>query len=168
MSRTIAFRTATQAAIFELELKGQLSDGHWENDARSCWQIWCNTDVIVDPVYPGRDFHVDRTNFAFDSPKLTKIIGDRMRLYAVLTRAGYTQEQVTLLEKAFEFCSCIPRAEPANYLGDYWTAICKELSSFDLLLVYAQVHNGLAVYGKKELLADLREIKAACKIQMEA
>ena len=169
MSRTIAFRTATQAAIFELELKGQLSDGHWENDARSCWTTWCSADVIVDPVYPGRDFHVDRTAFAFDDPKLRKVIGDRMRLFAVLTRAGYTWDQVRVLEHAFDFCSCTPREAPVDEYGDeYWDKVRADLKTFDLDLVYKQVHNGLAVYTEKDLLADLREMKAACKIRREA
>lgn len=82
MRDTITFETITQAAIFEHELKGQISDGHWENDARSCYETWCDATVCVsdDEENLGRDFGVSK-NLGFGSKELFDIVGDRMCHY---------------------------------------------------------------------------------------
>ena len=159
MSKTIAFRTAAQAAIFEHEIKGQLSDGHWENDPQCDWRAWSDADVIVDPENVGRNFFVNgRKTFGLDNPTLTKVVGDRMRLYAVLARAGYTN--IDVAEKAFEFCSCEPIDEIPQHGGKYWENVRRELATMDLPRLHEEVADGLTTYRKKELLADLRDMKA--------
>jgi hypothetical protein len=83
MRDTITFETITQAAIFELEMKGQISDGKWENDAGSNWPIWCDAKVKIsdDEDDLGRDFRVSK-NLGFGSKSLFEIVGDRMTHYA--------------------------------------------------------------------------------------
>jgi hypothetical protein len=82
MKDTITFETITQAAIFDLELKGQISDGHWENDASSNYETWCDATVLVsdDEENLGRDFYVSK-NLGFGSKSLFDIVGDRMAHY---------------------------------------------------------------------------------------
>lgn len=82
MRDTITFETITQASIFEHELKGQISDGHWENDSGSCYETWCDATVCVsdDEDDLGRDFRVSK-NLGFGSKRLFDIVGDRMCHY---------------------------------------------------------------------------------------
>lgn len=82
MRDTITFENIEQAAIFELELKGQISDGHWENDASSNYRTWCDANVEVsdDEDDLGRNFYVSK-NLGFGSKRLFDIVGDRMMHY---------------------------------------------------------------------------------------
>jgi len=163
-TQTITFRTAAQAAIFEHEVKGQLSDGHWENDPRSCWQDWCRTDPIVGE-HVGTNFSPRRSAYGLDNPTLTKVVGDRMRLYAVLANLGHSLEDIDTLEHAFEFCGCEP-AEVPTHGGKYWEGVRAQLESLDLPALHKAVADGLTVYRKKELLADLREMKVAMRTRI--
>ena len=70
----IQFRTRAQVALWQEELTGQISDGMWENDPRSCWRQWCAADVAVGT--PGTVGYAPKRGFAF--AKLIPIIGDRM------------------------------------------------------------------------------------------
>ncbi len=82
MKDTITFETITQAAVFELELKGQISDGKWENDPSSNYETWCDAKVLVSDNEDdlGRDFYVSK-NLGFSSKELFEIVGDRMQHY---------------------------------------------------------------------------------------
>ena len=82
MKDSITFETITQAAIFEHELKGQISDGHWENDASSNYETWCDAEVKVsdDEDDLGRTFWVSK-NLGFGSKTLFNWVGDRMQHY---------------------------------------------------------------------------------------
>jgi hypothetical protein len=76
---TLAVRNQVQAALFEKELKGQLSDGMWENSSpREHWKPWCSAEVIVDPENVGRDFYADKDNYNFNSTFLLECVRDRM------------------------------------------------------------------------------------------
>jgi hypothetical protein len=92
MKDTITFETITQAAIFELELKGQISDGKWENDSGSNYRTWCDAKVLVsdDEDDLGRDFYVSK-NLGFGSNDLFDIVGDRMCHYG---RCGLIVERL--------------------------------------------------------------------------
>lgn len=82
MKDTITFETIEQAAIFELEMKGQISDGKWENDASSNYETWCDAEVKIsdDEDDLGRDFYVSK-NLGFGSKELFEWVGDRMVHY---------------------------------------------------------------------------------------
>jgi hypothetical protein len=84
MNNTITFATHTQAAIWNEELIGQISDGQWENTNNTDWEKWCDADVEVGSEI-GRNFkYVKKDNFMFNSKKLIEIVGDRMVVYAIL------------------------------------------------------------------------------------
>ena len=83
-SMNITFTKATQAMIFENEIKGQISDGAWENSRGTCWETWCDAIPVVGPV-AGRSFYVGRTGFNLHM--LVDVVGERMCLYARLALA---------------------------------------------------------------------------------
>lgn len=92
---TLAFRNAVQAKLFEEELRGQISDGHWENATPDGhWVPWCHATVIVDPANLGRDFHVNRDYYGFSSPFLFSCVGDRMLAIARTIRPDITEKQL--------------------------------------------------------------------------
>lgn len=161
--KTITFRTAAQAAIFEHEITGQISDGHWENSRGTCWEVWSSAEVAVGPNV-GRNFWVKRDTFNLNAKALLDVVSERMRLYAVLARAGYTGEQIEDLERAFDALSdgCPFRGAP-TYEGQYYDGVRARLAEYDLALVERQVKNGLEVYTRKHLVADLKEMKATMK-----
>jgi hypothetical protein len=74
----LAVRNESQRRLFEDELKGQLSDGMWENVAGDHWIAWCDATVVVDPDNVGRNFYARKDNYNFNSSALLDCIGDRM------------------------------------------------------------------------------------------
>lgn len=78
-----------QKIIFLTEMRGQISDGRWEN-ARpyNHYKFWCNIkadDVIVDKNKQGfikenGDDQVLKNNYVFASKSLLDIVGDRIIL----------------------------------------------------------------------------------------
>jgi len=75
---TIRVRTQAQKWLLEDELKGQISDGHWENTANNPYKDWATAKVIVDPKNPGRNFHTTKDNYQLNSKALLDVVGDRM------------------------------------------------------------------------------------------
>lgn len=79
---TIAFATAAQLLLWTSELRGQISDGHWENSRpHDHFRPWCDAKVIVDPQNLGRDFYAPKENYNFTSPDLltNEVVEGRMR-----------------------------------------------------------------------------------------
>jgi hypothetical protein len=114
MKDTITFETITQAAIFDLEFKGQISDGHWENDASSNYETWCDADVEVsgNGLSLGRNFYVSK-NLGFGSKKLFDIVGDRMCHYG---------RMALIAERLFPESSTADKITLASMLEDcIWT-----------------------------------------------
>lgn len=160
---TIAFRTPTQAAIFECELKGQISDGTWENTPGTGWQEWCSADVLVASTLEqvGRNFHPRKDNFNFARKDLVDIVGQRMKNYARLALAGVALSDIRRLADAVCDLDGNWRGVP-TYAGDYHDRVRTWLKRWNLnwvepLLAYDHV------YGDAELKADLTNIKAACR-----
>lgn len=160
--RTLSFRTATQAAIFECELKGQISDGHWENTSATGWQEWCNADVRVAPTPEdiGRDFHVVKDNFNFANKDLLDVVGERMKNYARLAIAGVNLADIRRLADAVTDLDGNWRGPP-TYEGKYHDDVREWLQRWNLEWVWARLTTN--TYGDKELRADLKEMKAAAR-----
>ncbi|MCD6214568.1 MAG: hypothetical protein J7J46_06290 [Candidatus Desulfofervidus sp.] len=77
MSKIINFRNKRQVTLYECELKGQISDGYWEN-ARPYdhWKIMCRAEAKVgDPLGP--NFRPRRA-YNFAAKDLIEVVGHRM------------------------------------------------------------------------------------------
>lgn len=75
---TIRVNTQAQKWLLEDELKGQISDGKWENSSNNPWQDWTAAKVIVDPKNVGRNFRTDKDNYQLNAKDLLDVVGDRM------------------------------------------------------------------------------------------
>lgn len=92
---TLRLRNNIQKALFEEELRGQLSDGYWENAGpREHWKPWCNATIVVDPHNVGRDFPVNRDRYGFSSPLLLSYVGGRMLLIAQRFQPSFTMRDL--------------------------------------------------------------------------
>lgn len=78
-----------QKIIFYCEMRGQISDGYWENmRPHDHWKIWSSLewdDIIVSDRLKGRTFDAKYSNYNFAAIELLKIVGERLaykiRLY---------------------------------------------------------------------------------------
>lgn len=81
MKNTLNFRNAIQVALWDEELRGQISDGYWENALPYEHYIpWCRCETAVDPLNLGRNFWANKDNYDLNSPSLLSndIVRDRM------------------------------------------------------------------------------------------
>lgn len=80
---TIGFSNKRQQILFECELKGQISDGYWENSRpHNHWIIPCRAETFItnDVSKLGPDWFIDR-KYNFAARDLLEIVGDRMIMY---------------------------------------------------------------------------------------
>lgn len=79
MKTTLNFRNTVQAALFECELSGQISDGNWENSRPyDHWKFLNDLQVGVNPENLGRNFYSVKKSYNFNDGELFKVVGDRM------------------------------------------------------------------------------------------
>lgn len=164
---TLYLRNPDQVALFEFELKGQLSDGHWENATPGDhWRSWCLSKVVVgDPV--GRDFDVRRDRYGLSSPFLLDIVGGRMLGQVRLARAFGFEAVRDDLESFIE-CNgnfkvgiYLKSMLGTGYFADKWAALKGKYQLDDLLKALND-----EAYGRRELVKDLRDIGRIMKIRI--
>lgn len=157
---TITFRTAEQAAIFDLELTGQFSDGHWENLRGNHWQPWCRAEVKVGPEV-GRTFHADKDNYNVAAKELLEVVGKRMMGYARIAKVlglEVAQQHGNNLVDWDTGLIKRPTYEGTTYdvSRGFWDALAAVPGTIERI-------NDVSSYTEKHLRADLREIKRTMK-----
>lgn len=170
MGNTLAFRNHIQAALFEVELKGQISDGAWENSRpHDHYKAWCNAKVIVEPTNLGKDFYAQRERYNFSSKDLLDVIGNRMLSYGRLSLI-FGWENVRLLENLLDM--------DGNYRGppDYqdhgtsthYADIRKQLNEFlgtpEHLQFVKNVVKNEDLFTMKDLKRELNDMKKTIKL----
>ena len=158
----IEFTTATAVALWEYELKGQFSDGMWENSRPyEHWKFWCALDAVVGPVdkvtkYP-YPWYCRKYSYGLNS--LLPIIGDRMLKIGQLASVGGEGYHVFAAAEYMpatlaEFANCKESGKWAyNFVAEHMKHISVDLA----VKFYA------STYTVKDLKADLKRIKAAIK-----
>ena len=163
---TLSFRNDVQATLWELELKGQLSDGHWENTRPDGhWRPWCNAMVVVEPANPGRDFLAAKESYQLCSKDLLDVVGRRMVSYARLCLV-FGRKQAKLLERALDMDGGfrgLPEY-PDHGTSTYWADIRKSLEGVNMELV-EEVVNSESLFTYKDLLHELKDMKAIIKMR---
>jgi hypothetical protein len=151
----LVLTSAVQAALFEYEIKGQLSDGAWEN-ARPLdhWHDWTNVTVVVGG-HPGRNFYPNKTTYDLEG-QLVLVVGDRMRALARLAMIGVDVELVRQCLDGDGNWIGAP-----TYAGKWYDGIREQLAQLDLTDIKSRFE--AAEYSTRELRRDLRSIKEAMK-----
>lgn len=155
----IYFRTYTQVALWECEIKGQISDGMWENSNPSAhWKFWCDlegTMAVDEPcVVPLDEKKYDVRKTRYGLSRLIPIIGDRMLKIGRLARAGGTIDACHgaeyMPETYEEWCECNKSGKwRHDFIAKYMESVIPSVAA-----AYYET-----VYTEKELRCDLKEIR---------
>ncbi len=105
MTDKIVFANNIQKALWENELRGQISDGVWENSRPyGHYKVWCNAKVEVakagEPT--GRNFWAEKDNYNLLAP--VEYVGDRMLIIAALAEM-FPKFEGRLPESVYDFKS---------------------------------------------------------------
>lgn len=164
-TKIIRFRTQDQVNLWNNEITGQLSDGHWENAIpNDHWKVWCDAEAVVDTEKQGVNFW-PKKKYNLLATELLEVIGNRMIGYVKLGRI-YGSESVRLLDHLFENDSTDSTENNwiykyvglPTYEGKYWDEIRTKLSVFNLTELQIAFNN--EQYTMKNLKTDLKEMKS--------
>jgi len=168
---TIFLANVAQAALFEHELKGQFSDGYWENARpNDHWKFWNELDVKVCPT--GQEPRVETwcpwniKKHSYGISNLYEYVGDRMLAIGRLARAtlvagpswdtfphgdfrGAAEDMPSTLEE-WRQCKATGKWK-YDFVARYMAPITDELA----VAFYA------ARYEQRDLSRDVKGIKAA-------
>lgn len=158
-SGTLVLRNQDQKVIWECELTGQLSDGQWENaQPYDHWEAWCYADVAVDPTNVGRDFYAKRTGYGFTRTAFLDEgfdMAGRIMGYVRVARAfGYDKDIRSIADYAKYGTSGKVSAEHREAI---------EACGGPERVKAAMEHE--ALYDRKQLMADLRDISRIIKVE---
>lgn len=155
---TITFRNDAQAVLWEHEITGQLSDGHWENSRpHDHWMCWCDAEVKVssESTQLGRDFTARREKYNLASSELLEIVGKRMINYVRLSK-HFGPTNVSLLTSTLDIDGNF-RGAP-TYKGEHYDKIREELKSFDLEEVRRVIEDE-SLFSWIDLIRELNDMK---------
>lgn len=179
---TITFETDAQAAIYENEMKGQISDGHWENTPGMDWRFWC--DLTTLSLESGgselgvSSYWVPSMKPGMSSKALYDCVGYRM---LAIARGSFVARELGLhpIKDAELMSYCIwgmddddgkPRWKGApKYMRDskneYYIETCRKIRSIDPVAALAAASRAIARYKDADCRKDTRRISAIAKRQ---
>jgi hypothetical protein len=158
---TIVFESHTQEMLWRCEIKGQLSDGMWENSrpwghARFWLYLESDTCVLGEKACVTSDGYARKVGYNLTG--LIKYVGDRMVAYGRMALAGgdedacraaeYMPDTLEEWERRLRDCDW-----QYSSVANQMVAVDHELAS----LFYG------TLYHMKDLRKDLREIKRVMK-----
>lgn len=154
---TIRVGNTAQKILFECELKGQLSDGHWENAVpHDHWQVPCAAKVVVanEGETAGITWYRKKA-YAFDSKQLLDVVGPRM-IYWVKFYSAFPQLSLDS-HWSFDLSDGWP-----EYRGEYWDKKRAGVLSATGCANYAEIMAKVNAeqYTEKDLVRDLRFLKS--------
>lgn len=182
---TITFRNEAQATLFEHELKGQISDGHWENFEGPEHRDYYNKDLCdygdrglcVDceedenPYWDhwkpwcdadvlvgkdvGRDFDAIYDRYELGDLDLLSVVGDRMVKYVRIAKI-YGFHSVEDLQLLLDLNGNF-RDAPKDK-GKYWDKVREIHASVDEDMFKSYIDSE-KLYSWKELVIDLVDMK---------
>jgi hypothetical protein len=162
---TMYLTTSSAIALFKGEIKGQLSDGMWENTRPDDhWHFWQDLNVVLgheNIVVANPQAWRNRcrkNNYALT--KLIPIIGDRMVKIGQMGQHTTDDQAIRageyMPETFVEWQTCkVADRWRYDFIADYMKSVNEELAR----AFYAFKDT----YGVKELKADLGRIKEAMK-----
>jgi hypothetical protein len=165
--KQIKFATKTQALLFELELKGQISDGYWENSKPyDHYRVICEAEVVVDPDQIGLNFYTSRS-YNFANATLVECVGDRMQLYVLLSK-----KFPSLSNSSIKSCNSgkwMWETKVGEPVPEYKQTFYKEMADVCNVHSYKELQILLSTLDKndyplKELRKDLKVINHTFKV----
>jgi hypothetical protein len=163
--KTLTVSNVAQRALFELELQGQLSDGHWENTRPlRHWHDWCECKVVVQPGMVGVNFYPVKDTYNFTAPALLECVGDRM-LRNARRAIAFGFERAQALHELEDLDGRIEMPD-TSYTGDYWDKKRADVAALgDELAEVQRVSEDAKLYSARQMRQDLRALKLIIKTQ---
>ena len=171
MQNRIVVKNLAQVVLYECEIKGQLSDGNWENS--SPWQHykpWCNAKAEVgEPI--GVNFYSNKNNYGLHT--LIQYVGERMQFMGALATL-FPDEAKKLMafeygrvpESVWEWNWYTEQASKSE-LPDYYSKVLDRWEKAGLTIEKIELVGRQQdyIYPMKQLRKDLTSIKKAMKVK---
>jgi len=155
---TIYFRNFTQKCLWDNELSGQVSDGHWENSRNSNWEFWCSLNTAVDEANPRVEARTSgKVEFGLANSMLLDIVGDRMLAMAKMSKVT-TDENVVKAAEYLEGINSEEELENAlKTASPYYQEKYKLIPDSDFKKMLT------VPYTKANMISDLKDMSAIMK-----
>lgn len=163
MSNTIFLKNKAQVILFEAELKGQLSDGFWENATPSDhWEVPVKAEVVVG-YEPHLTFRPSR-GYKFHNKDLFEMVGDRM-VFIVKVYKAFPQLDFGRHHTYAHLDSRDLRAKAQQGGHDsYWDKVLYNIETdTGMSFENAQARVEAQEYTVKQCRSDLRQISQVFK-----
>ena len=169
-NRICFVRNLAQKVLMDFELKGQMSDGHWEN-ARQDWRVWCDTKFLVSiddrlGTIGISDWKKRTARYNLAAKDLLDVVGDRMM---ASVRVCQRFPRLVNHQSAAEHC-----AEAALNNESYdWDWAKEYLSTVEKVIgkenmeEFNRVAKDTSLYTMKQMRKDLKDLKEIMKITLE-
>ena len=163
--RVCYVRNIAQKVLMDFELKGQFSDGHWEN-SRQDWKLWCDTDFIVSTdgklgtVGIG-DWKKRRARYNLSAKSLLEVVGDRMMAAVRVCQKFPKLADMREIRHAIEFVAeeaLNPSYPQMDYAREYQTKVEKVVGSKNMA-EFNRVAADTTLYTMKMMRKDLNDLK---------
>lgn len=165
-------------ALFDNEITGQLSDGAWENTVPyEHWRFWCNLKTEVNAGwgfrfgtrgYSSSLFPKKKTAYNLVGELVTDCdLSDRMRAYYIAAEAdlGLKEHDASyFVGYNGPLTADQVRKDLVSYKSEWHQKKLAELEANSLETTCAMMKAGWEVYTKKDLVNDLKTIKAQMKV----
>ena len=159
MEKVINFRNADQVFLYECELKGQISDGYWENaKPHDHYKPMCHATANVDPKNLGANFRTLR-RYNFAATDLVNVVGDRMMTFVrtkrIFPNLDFDDHWDWCLEDGAEYLRDAAKGRDA----DYWEGKIRKMEGFfGMSLEEAEKRLRSDPYSRKDLMRDLKDM----------
>lgn len=162
-----------QKILFLCEMKGQISDGQWENAPGDHWKVWSGlkwSDVGIGSNI-GRKFAATRDGYNFANKELVDIVGERMLFYVNIYK-NFPEKTEKLLEvysglpdsyEQVENIFNLKYAKDKNDPNDWYVKELKFYTDAGFTLADFKTVEENKLYTEKEMLADLSCLKKSFK-----
>jgi len=155
---TIYFRNWTQKCLWDVEISGQISDGHWENSANSNYKFWSGLNTAVDAANPRVDAKTyGNVKFNLTNGDLLDVVQDRMIAVAKMSKISKDEKIVGVADylegiSSLEgFQKTLASAQP--YMKEKLSLFSPELITQWLAVTYTE----------QNLKSDLRDMSDIMK-----
>ena len=116
---TIYFQNILQAALYENELTGQISDGYWENSTpRDHYHRPCAAAIVIDSKNPRVESdYLFKRRYNFANKELVDCVGERMKNIVMLAKAGYDNSVIRDFDDVDSYSHVLFSTSESN---EYW------------------------------------------------
>ena len=160
---TIFLKNKAQVILFETELKGQISDGFWENSSPSDhWEVPSSAEVVVG-YEPHLTFRPTR-GYKFHNKDLFEVVGERMIFYVKIYTAFPNLDFEAHHTYAHLSSHTLRETVSREGFDSYWgKALQKIEEATGMTLEEAQALVEAQEYTVKQCRSDLRQISQVFK-----